>query len=71
LKELDKPFILVAPSVLLCYKYFQEDFKDHLQIIVPFNRVKFRMFKCDEKNGLLIWLDQVLPNYKKDEWNLL
>ena len=50
LKELDKPFILIAPSVLLCYKYFQTDFKDDLQIIVPFSRIKFKHLKSDNKN---------------------
>jgi len=24
-----------------------------------------------KKGGFLIWLDQVLPNYKKDEWNIV
>jgi hypothetical protein len=24
-----------------------------------------------KKHGFLIWLDQVLPNYKKDEWNIV
>ena len=50
LKELDKPFILVAPSVLLCYKYFQDYFKDKLQIIVPYDRIKFKHLNSTNKN---------------------
>ena len=50
LKELDKPFILIAPSVLLSYKYFQADFRDNLQIIVPYNRIKFKHLNSDNKN---------------------
>jgi len=50
LKELDKPFMLIAPSVLLCYKYFQDYFKDNLQIIVPYNRIKFRHKDSINKN---------------------
>ncbi len=50
MKELDKPFILVAPSVLLCYKYFQDYFKDKLQIIVPYDRIKFRHLNSINKN---------------------
>ena len=50
LKDLDKPFILIAPSVLLGYKYFQDYFKDNLQIIVTYNRIKFKHLKSDNKN---------------------
>ncbi len=41
LKELDKPFILICPSMMLSYKYFQELFKDHIQIIIPQRRIRF------------------------------
>tara|TARA_R110002096_G_scaffold325601_1_gene519556 strand:+ start:88 stop:564 length:477 start_codon:yes stop_codon:yes gene_type:complete len=41
LKELDKPFILILPSMMLSYKYFQELFKDNIQIIIPQTRIKF------------------------------
>ena len=27
--------------------------------------------KVLKKDGYLIWLDQVLPNYKKDEWDIV
>ena len=41
LKELDKPFILICPSMMLSYKYFQKLFKDHIQVIIPQSRIKF------------------------------
>jgi len=50
LKEIDKPFILIIPSVMLCYKYFQEYFSDGLQIIIPFKRIKFQHTNSADKN---------------------
>lgn len=50
LKELEKPFILILPNVMLCYKYFQEYFKDHLQIIIPKTRIKFKHINSTNKN---------------------
>lgn len=41
LKTLDKPFILIAPSMMLGYKYFQDDFKNNIQIIIPQKRINF------------------------------
>ena len=41
LKEIDKPFILVAFSKVILMKWFQRLFKDHLQVIVPFKRPTF------------------------------
>ena len=41
LKELEKPFILVAFSKVILMKWFQKLFKDHLQIIIPFKRPTF------------------------------
>jgi hypothetical protein len=41
LKEIDKPFILIAPPRTLNSKYFQQLFKSHLQLIIPFDRPKF------------------------------
>jgi len=41
LKELDKPFILVAFSKVILMKWFQRLFKEHLQIIIPFKRPTF------------------------------
>jgi len=49
LKQLDKPFILIMPSVMLCYKYFQDDYKN-IQIIIPYNRVKFKHLDNINKN---------------------
>ena len=40
-KELDKPFILVCVSSLLLSKWFQQIFKDDLQVIIPFKRPTF------------------------------
>jgi hypothetical protein len=41
LKELDKPFILIAFSKVLLMKWFQVLFKEQLQIIIPFTRITF------------------------------
>ena len=41
LKEIDKPFILVAFSKVILMKWFQKLFKDHLQVIIPFKRPTF------------------------------
>ncbi len=41
--DLDKPFILVCPSMLLSYKYFQDLFKEKgIQIIIPYKRINFK-----------------------------
>tara|TARA_R110001632_G_scaffold148716_1_gene265964 strand:+ start:438 stop:917 length:480 start_codon:yes stop_codon:yes gene_type:complete len=50
LKELGKPFILICPSMMLAYKYFQEDFKDEIQIIIPSKRINFRHINSTNKN---------------------
>jgi hypothetical protein len=51
LNELDKPFILICPSMLLSYKYFQEYFKDkNIQIIIPFKRINFKHLNSEKKN---------------------
>jgi len=50
LKQLDKPFILIAPSMMLSHKYFQELFKDHIQIIIPEKRICFKNLNSDKKN---------------------
>lgn len=49
LKGLDKPFICIAPSMMLSYKYFQEDFADAIQIIVPKKRIAFEHLEWNEK----------------------
>ena len=53
LKELDKPFILVCPVRTLQLKHFQNHFKEHLQIIIPFNRPTFTHLT---NPGLLIFV---------------
>tara|TARA_Y100000310_G_C20656114_1_gene802049 strand:+ start:1794 stop:2267 length:474 start_codon:yes stop_codon:yes gene_type:complete len=49
LKDLDKPFIMIAPSVMLAYKYFQQLFGDELQIIIPLGRINFHHFGSEKK----------------------
>ncbi len=41
LKEIDKPFILICPARTLQLKHFQKQFKEHLQVIIPFTRPTF------------------------------
>ena len=41
LKELDKPFMLIAFSKVILMKWFQKLFKENLQIIIPFKRPTF------------------------------
>lgn len=50
LKKLDKPFIIIAPSMMLSYKYFQDLYKDEIQIIVPSKRICFQHYKSTKKN---------------------
>ena len=42
LMALDKPFIMILPSMMLAYKYFQEDFANEIQIIIPASRIAFK-----------------------------
>ena len=49
LKELDKPFILVAFSKVILMKWFQKLFKDHLQVIIPFKRPTFTHLTTPKK----------------------
>tara|TARA_R110000744_G_scaffold276385_1_gene389086 strand:+ start:4 stop:483 length:480 start_codon:yes stop_codon:yes gene_type:complete len=49
LKVLDKPFLLVCGSNLLLSKWFQQIFKDHLQVIIPFNRPTFTHLTSQKK----------------------
>ena len=50
LKDLDKPFILIAPSMMLSYKYFQEYFKNDIQVIIPEKRINFKHLNSNKKN---------------------
>ena len=49
LKQLNKPFILICPSMLLSYKYFQQDFKD-IQVIIPEKRINFKHLNSQKNN---------------------
>ena len=40
LKELNKPFIVIMPLEVLCYKYYQPFLAD-TQLIIPKNRLNF------------------------------
>ena len=50
LKELDKPFIIICPSMMLSYKYFQEGFSDDIQLIIPKSRIKFKHYNSNKIN---------------------
>ena len=49
LKELDKPFILITPSITLLSKWFLLLFKDHLQTIIPLKRPTFTHYDTGKK----------------------
>ena len=51
LSELDKAFILICPSMMLSYKYFQTNFKDkNIQLIIPYKRMNFKHLNSTKKN---------------------
>lgn len=50
LKELDKPFIIIGFSKVLLLKWFQQLFKDNLQIIIPFTRITFNQLNNNKPN---------------------
>ncbi len=51
LNELDKPFIIICPSMMLSYKYFQTNFKDkNIQLIIPYKRMNFKHLNSNKKN---------------------
>ena len=49
LKEMDKSFIMISPASLLTATWFQQLFKDDLQLIIPLTRLKFTSLSCDTK----------------------
>ena len=51
LKELDKPFIIICPSMMLGYKYFQDKFKNEIQIIIPSKRISFAHLDSKDKKN--------------------
>ena len=48
LKELDKPFILIIPTLLLSLKWFQKLYSNQIQVIIPMERLTFT--KYNEKS---------------------
>jgi hypothetical protein len=50
LKELNKPFIIIGFSKVLLLKWFQQLFKDDLQIIIPFTRITFNQLNNNKPN---------------------
>ena len=51
LNDLDKPFIIICPSMMLSYKYFQTNFKDkNIQLIIPYKRMNFKHLNSNKKN---------------------
>ena len=51
LKELDKPFIIICPSMMIGYQYFQDHFANQIQIIIPKKRISFKhLDNIDNKN---------------------
>ncbi len=47
LKELDQPFILIMPSSKINAVWFQNLFKEYLQIIIPTKRISFTHLNPD------------------------
>jgi hypothetical protein len=51
LNDLNKPFIIICPSMMLSYKYFQTNFKDkNIQLIIPYKRMNFKHLNSNKKN---------------------
>lgn len=42
LREIDKPFILIIPTCLLCLKWFQKLYSNQIQVIIPNKRLTFK-----------------------------
>ncbi len=51
--------------------YSIEDCDHYGCCMIKRNIVFKECYKIMEKDGILIWLDQVLPNYKKIEWDII
>ena len=51
--------------------YSIEDCDHYGCCMVKRNIVFKECYKVLEKNGILIWLDQVLPNYRKDQFKII
>lgn len=50
MKKLEKPFILIMPSSKINARWFQKDFKDFLQVIIPMKRQNFKRIDGKEFN---------------------
>ena len=50
LKELDKPFIIIGFSKVLLLKWFQQLFKNNLQVIIPITRITFNQLNNNKPN---------------------
>ena len=48
-KELEKPFILIIPTCLLCLKWFQELYENKIQVIIPKKRLTFKHYKTPKE----------------------
>lgn len=69
LKELDKPFIIICFPKVLLLKWFQQLFKEHLQVIIPFTRLNFSHYKTPKKGytpPFGSWFFCYKMNLKKD-----
>ena len=51
--------------------YSVEDCDHYGCCMVKRNLVFKQCLKVMKQGGVLVWLDQVLPNYKKDEWDII
>tara|TARA_R110000796_G_scaffold130691_1_gene246340 strand:+ start:341 stop:823 length:483 start_codon:yes stop_codon:yes gene_type:complete len=69
LKQLDKPFILIAPPRAFTTKKFQNLFKEHLQLIIPNKRPTFTKLN-EESRGYTppfgVWYFCYKMNLSKD-----
>tara|TARA_R110002167_G_scaffold150649_2_gene344420 strand:- start:2874 stop:3350 length:477 start_codon:yes stop_codon:yes gene_type:complete len=69
LKELDKPFILIAPVRAFTTKKFQNLFKEHLQLIIPNKRPTFTHLNNPKKGytpPFGVWYFCYKMNLEKD-----
>ena len=53
LKELDKPFIIICPSMMIGYKYFQDYFANQIQIIIPNKRIGFKHLDNEDNDKIV------------------
>ena len=48
--EINKPFIVIAPSTMLSLKYFQKHFRNKIQLIIPPKRLTFLHLDLKKRN---------------------